>query len=76
MRLYENHDFYILACLIQYCLVNQFFFSVCHESSHLIDLVDILSICFNSFVLSKTFKSFVALTCSFSCSSKPYPKGE
>ena len=37
---------------------------------------NIPSICFNSFILSEIFKSFMALTCSFVCFSKAFPNGE
>ena len=34
------------------------------------------SICFNSLTLSKMFKSFIALTCSFVCFPKALPRAE
>ena len=37
---------------------------------------NIPSICFNSFVLSEIFKSFIALTCSFVNFSYAFPDGE
>ena len=78
MTLYQNHNFYNIACLIVYsCFMNQYVFYLSKIILFTILRGNIFSICFKSFVLSKEgFKDFIASTCSSICFPKAFPKGE